>query len=256
MLIKESGKYNCSLIKEKLMINNIEKYISDWFIDLKTEKMPVSFYIIRKSLLEAVNELKPIIKGRVLDLACGVMPYKQYLMNDEVIDYIGIDLEPTEYHHDVKPDFYWDGTTIPLENASVDFVIATEFLEHYFDTSVILKEIKRVLRPGGIFFFTVPCIWPLHEVPYDYHRFTPFALEEHFKKVKFSTIDIKALGGFHYYLALTLAIWKENKVPSAKQKFISPFLNLVIKILVRKDDKKEGFINGRLYSGLYGFVTK
>ena len=121
---------------------NKEKYIKDWFIDLNRKEIPPSFYVIRKSLLEAVNELKPIIKGRVLDLACGVMPYKQFLMNDSIAEYIGIDLEPSEYHNEVKPDLYWDGDHIPLNDSSVDFVLATEFLEHYFDTAKILLEIK------------------------------------------------------------------------------------------------------------------
>lgn len=238
------------------MINNVGKYITDWFIDLKPEKMPVSFYIIRKSLLVAVTELKPKLSGKVLDLACGVMPYKEYLLSDKVEDYIGIDLEPTEYHHDVKPDFYWNGIDIPLENSSVDFVLATEFLEHYFDTAAILKEIKRVLKPGGVFFFTVPGIWPLHEAPYDYHRFTPFALEEHFKKSKFSLWEIKPLGGFYYHLALSLALWNDYRLPGKYKKIVKPFLNVFLKFLIKKDNKTLSFKNEQMYSGLYGFVTK
>ncbi len=238
------------------MINNVEKYITDWFIDLKPKKMLVSFYIIRKSLLAAVTELKPKLKGKVLDLACGVMPYKEYLLSEKVEDYIGIDLEPTEYHHDVKPDFYWNGVDIPLENSSVDFVLATEFLEHYFDTAAILKEIKRVLKPGGVFFFTVPGIWPLHETPYDYHRFTPFALEEHFKKSKFSLWEIKPLGGFHYHLALSFALWNDYRLPGKYKKIVKPFLNIFLKFLIKKDNKPLFFKNEQMYSGLYGFVTK
>lgn len=238
------------------MINNTEKHISDWFINLKPEKMLISFFVIRKSLLDAVTELKPKLHGVVLDLACGVMPYKEYLKSDLIENYIGIDLEPTEYHNEVKPDYYWDGEKIPLEDASVNFVIATEFLEHYFDTNHILKEINRVLKPGGTFFFTVPSVWPLHEVPYDYHRFTPFALEEYFKKSEFSSWEIKPLGGFDYYLALSLALWNDFRLSKQKQKLIKPFLNFVIKFLMRKDNKQPALGGGQMYSGLYGFVTK
>jgi len=238
------------------MINNVEKHVSDWFINLKPDKMPISFYIIRKSLLGAVTELKPKLYGRVLDLACGVMPYKEFLKNDLIEEYIGIDLEPTEYHHDVKPDFYWDGNKIPLEDASVDYVIATEFLEHYFDTTHILKEIRRVLKPGGTFFFTVPGVWPLHEVPYDYHRFTPFGLEEHFKKSEFTFWEIKPLGGFHYHLALSFALWNDFRLLSRYKKILKPFLRPFVEFLIKKDNKTLPFKNGQLYSGLYGFVTK
>jgi SAM-dependent methyltransferase len=183
------------------------------------------------------------------------MPYKQFLMNDKINKYIGVDLQPTEYHNTVKPDYYWDGKTIPLENGSVDFVLATEFLEHYFDTASILKEVNRVLKPGGILFFTVPSIWPLHEVPYDYHRFTPFGLTEHFKNAAYSHWDIKPLGGFNYHFALSLAL-RYEKVSESKRKYVKPFVNYVIKLLIRKDNKKIEFKNELLYSGLYGFVTK
>lgn len=239
-----------------MMINNVDKYISDCFINLNPKKLSFSGYIIRKSLLDAVNELKPILHGKVLDLACGVLPYKNHLMNHKITDYIGIDLKPTEYHHHVKPDYYWDGERIPLEDNSVDFVLATEFLEHYFDTALILREIKRVLKPNGIFFFTVPSIWPLHETPYDYHRFSPYALEEYFKRIEFSAWQIKPLGGFDYHLALSLALWNDNNLSINKRKLMKPFLSFILKKLMKKDIKRDFFKNGQLFSGLYGFVTK
>lgn len=238
------------------MANELKKYKSDWFINLKLQNMRISFYLIRKSLLEAVTELKPKLHGVVVDLACGVMPYKEYLQSDSIDKYIGIDIEPTEYHNQVKPDYYWDGKKIPLDDASVNFLIATEFLEHYFDTNHILKEINRVLKPGGMFFFTVPSVWPLHEAPYDYHRFTYFALEEHFKESGFDSWEIKPLGGFNYHLALSLALWNDYRLPQKKQKLIKPFLNIIMKFLLKKDNKKTTFENGQMYSGLYGFVVK
>lgn len=238
------------------MINNVDQYISDCFINLNLKKLSFSDYLIRKSLLEAVNELKPILHGKVLDLACGVLPYKEHLMNINITSYIGVDLEPTDYHNQVKPDYYWDGQKIPLEDGAVDFVLATEFLEHYFDTALILKEIKRVLKPGGIFFFTVPSIWPLHEAPYDYHRFSPFTLEEHFKRTEFSNWEIKSLGGFDYHIALSLALWYDNNLSRNKRKLIKPFMSFVLKKLIKKDIKRNYFKNGQLFSGLYGFVTK
>ncbi|MFV5686295.1 class I SAM-dependent methyltransferase [Flavobacterium sp. GB2R13] len=238
------------------MKKDIEKIIKDWFIDLNPKILPVSVYVIRRSLLAAVAELKPKLNGKVLDLACGIMPYKEYLMSDRIEDYIGIDLEPSEYHHDVKPDFYWNGVDIPLEDSSIDFVLATEFLEHYFDTASILKEIKRILKPGGVFFYTVPGIWPLHEASYDYHRFTPFALEEHFKQAEYASSIIKPLGGFHYHFALSLTLWIEFRFSKKYRNIVKPFLKAFINSLIKKDNKSLPFKNGQMYSGLYGFATK
>jgi SAM-dependent methyltransferase len=240
------------------MKSDTDKIIKDWFIDLKPEILPISVYIIRKSLLAAVTELKPKLKGKVLDLACGIMPYKDYLMTDNIQKYISADLEPTEYHHAVKPDLYWNGMEIPLEDSSLDFVLATEFLEHYFDTSAILKEIKRVLKPGGVFFFTVPSVWPLHETPYDFHRFTPFALEEYFKRAQYASSVIKPLGGFYYHFALSTALFFEFRFSKKYRKILKPFIRVFINFLIKKDNRmiQLPFKNGQLYSGLYGFATK
>jgi SAM-dependent methyltransferase len=239
------------------MESNTEKYINDWFINLDSQKLPASFYLIRKSLLKAVDELRPKLHGTVLDLACGVMPYKNYLMNNPAIkSYKGVDLEPTEYHNTIKPDHYWDGKSIPLPDNSCDFVIATEFLEHYFDTIHILQEIKRVLKSGGQLFFTVPCIWPMHEVPYDYHRFTTYSLAMYFNISGFTSWDIKPLGGFNYSLALMMALWNDYKLTRKKQRFFKPFMRFAINQLQSKEVSILPFDNGQIYSGLFGFVTK
>jgi SAM-dependent methyltransferase len=237
------------------MTIDVKKYINDWFIDINIDNVPFSTYIIRNTLLKAISELKVKIHGTVLDLACGVMPYKEYLMNSSIDNYIGMDLEPTQYHNTVKPDLYWDAKRIPLEDSSCDFVIATEFLEHYFDTEHILLEIKRVLKTGGIFFFTVPAIWPLHEVPYDYHRFTPYLLMENFKNASYTSWEIKPLGGYHISFALMLSLWNDNKLSTKRKRLLKPFLKIIIKRLLVKD-KLMTFENGSVYSGLYGFVTK
>lgn len=238
-------------------MDKIEGFIKDWFIDLDPGKIPSSYFIIRKTLLGAVSELKPKLKGNVLDLGCGIMPYKEFLNSSAIDNYIGVDLyEPTSYQNLVKPDLFWDGVTIPIEDSSCDFVIVTEFLEHYYDTNHILLEIKRVLKKNGTLFFTVPSIWPLHESPNDYHRFTPFSLDQHFRDCGYSDWEIKALGGLHVAVSLILSLWLE-KIPSEKKKSILDFfIRGIVRFLLKRDRKITSFQNGQLYSGLYGFVVK
>lgn len=238
-------------------MKNIKDFIKDWFIDLDFEKIPSSYFIIRGTLLNAVTELKPKLRGDVLDLGCGIMPYRDFLNSSAIDNYIGVDLyEPTSYQNLVKPDLFWDGVTIPMDDSSCDYVLATEFLEHYYDTNHILLEIKRVLKKNGTLFFTVPSIWPLHESPNDYHRFTPFSLDRHFQNSGYSSWEIKALGGLHVAVSIILSLWLE-KIPSKRKRtFLGFFLRGMIKFLLKRDKKMTSFQNGQLYSGLYGYVVK
>ncbi len=235
----------------------IDEYKKDYFTKPNLEKIGMPIYAVRTALIKAISELKLSISGEVLDIGCGVMPYKEFLLDDSQISkYIGVDLEPTEYHYQVKPDFFWDGKHIPLPDDSVDWVIATEFFEHYFDMTSILSEIRRVLKKDGKLFFTVPFIWTLHETPYDEYRYTPFSLEKLLSKTSFSEINIKSLGGFNRSLATMLGLWLEYAgIKKKRRKLLRLFIKPFFKYLIKTDSNYARFQNHQMPSGLYGYAT-
>lgn len=113
--------------------------------------------------------------AKVVDVGCGLQPYRKYFTHSK---YFGIDVETSGRKEKEKSvDAYFDGVNIPLEQESVDAVLCTEVLEHAVDPEALVAEFFRVLRPGGQVCITVPFIWGLHELPYDFRRFTPFGLE-------------------------------------------------------------------------------
>lgn len=227
------------------------------FTNIKICYNNLESFIVRKEILKAVENLIPQLKGKVLDSGCGSMPYKKIILsNDKVESYIGLDIESGLNYENVKADFLWDGTTMPFDNESFDVVVSTEVLEHVPSPDEYLLEIKRVLKPGGIFFFTVPFLMSLHEIPHDYYRYTPYALERIFKKAGFKIIEIKAMGGYHAALAQMLGLWVNMYLWGIKKKIMRVILKPIISILYRNDKAPTDFKKSTMVVGLSGIIAK
>ncbi len=55
---------------------------------------------------------------------------------------------------------------------SVDFVTTISVLEHVRHPQQVVREIHRILKPGGIVYVNVPFIFPYHADPDDFYRFS------------------------------------------------------------------------------------
>lgn len=53
----------------------------------------------------------------------------------------------------------YDGERLPLPDASIDFAISFEVLEHVRREETALSELARVIRPGGVLAMSVPNRW-------------------------------------------------------------------------------------------------
>jgi SAM-dependent methyltransferase len=135
----------------------------------------------------------PRCKGTVLDVGCGAQPYRPLIAPDA--SYIGIDSEDAKHFGYEMPDTrYFGGDLWPVEDRSVDCVLATETLEHIPDPRRFLSEARRCLRPGGTLLLTVPFSARWHFIPHDYWRFTPSGLRILLTESGFSNIEVFARG--------------------------------------------------------------
>jgi SAM-dependent methyltransferase len=48
------------------------------------------------------------------------------------------------------------GGTLPFRSGSLDGILAGEIIEHVYDSALLLRECRRVLRPGGLLVLTTP----------------------------------------------------------------------------------------------------
>lgn len=131
------------------------------------------FWIARRSLAEGIRQFAGSLDGRLLDVGCGIKPYRA-LFNVE--SHVGLEVERSLQSLG-SSDVVYDGSRFPFADSTFDSVFCSQVLEHVFETDTFLSEIARVLKPGGRFLFTVPFVWDEHEEPWDYGRYSTFGLK-------------------------------------------------------------------------------
>lgn len=188
------------------------------------------------------------------------MPYKTLILakGGTATQYTGVDIPDNNYG---TPDLEWDGVRLPVDTDSVGSVILTEVLEHCPNPSGVLAEASRVLKPGGILFLTVPFIWPIHCVPFDEFRYTPFSLQRLLEQSGFDEIHISATGGRNATLGIILGLWIRrrpltSRVHLIERWFLSRFLWPFIWALWKFDRPPSSFDESTLIPGLSATARK
>ena len=106
-------------------------------------------------------------KVKTLDLGGGDGPYRRYFPNSTRVD-----IEQT-----TGVDVVADAHNLAMfDEGEFECVLLTEVLEHLHTPEKAIQEMYRVLRPGGKIILTTRFVFPLHNIPGDYFRFTRYGL--------------------------------------------------------------------------------
>jgi SAM-dependent methyltransferase len=226
---------------------------SRWKLRLNAlrKRSPLNPYWLELQWLRrSVEFLAPHARGRVLDVGCGERPYDE-LFRPHVTGYVGLEYPPVA--DNLIPeiwgmlerirgivDVFGDGQRMPFADASFDTVVALEVFEHVRDPDACVAEIARVLRPGGKVLITVPFVAPLHQLPFDYYRFTPGGIEALLERHGFGVDELRPRGNFASVMGATAAHWAlrtfggtgvqsdgSAKLSRWRAPLISPFLALL-----------------------------
>lgn len=97
---------------------------------------------------------------RVLDAGAGAGDLFPYNFKDTVEEMVGADLDPRveenpRLHRGIKCDL----AEIPCEDETFDLVFSRYVLEHVADPDGFLKEMARIIKPGGSLLFLTPNKW-------------------------------------------------------------------------------------------------
>jgi SAM-dependent methyltransferase len=95
---------------------------------------------------------------RILDVGCGTGTMLTYLASYGQVQGVDIDEEAVGYCRErgLVEVRLGSAETLPFADNSFDLVTALDVVEHLDDDTAALREIRRVLRPGGKVLITVP----------------------------------------------------------------------------------------------------
>lgn len=206
---------------------------------------------IRKTGMENKNNrvkwlqktLERIEPGRkILDAGAGELQYRElcshliYVSQDfgkytGIGDSIGLQKD-RKWEQD-NLDIISDITSIPEESSSFDVIMCIEVIEHVPDPMAAIKELTRLLKPGGELILTAPFCSLSHFTPYYYYsgfsrHFYEYALEG------YEILEVDYNGNFYEWLAQEL-----RRIPKVSEKYGDgklPFyfklsLSLMLKVL-------------------------
>lgn len=130
------------------------------------------------------------VKGKTIDLGAGNAKYKS-LIKPKTSEYITFDISPGP-----NIDIVGDILNLPFGENTFDTIVSTQVLEHVTKPWIMVKEMHRVTKPGGLVILSAPFLIQYHADPYDYFRYTKEGMQGLFKDVGFSVVECNSYGSF------------------------------------------------------------
>jgi len=110
------------------------------------------------------DEVPDVAANIVVNLGAGAYPLHAEMINVDLVAFP---------HTDITADF---AEPLPIRSGSVDAVLSIAVLEHLRHPALMASEMERILKPGGTLYVNTPFLYPFHDAPEDYTRWTLLGL--------------------------------------------------------------------------------
>jgi SAM-dependent methyltransferase len=208
--------------------------------------------VILSRHLIAYKKAIDFIKGKVLEIGCGE-GYAIPMLIPASMEYIGLDksnlalkirqaLSSTQSVNEVNKFYFHQQNVPPLysfPDNCIDVVLSFQVIEHIKDDDLFLREIKRVLKPGGKVIITTPNrSMSLTKNPYHIREYSKEEIKSLFSK-HFQEVIIKGVNGddkvMRYYHKNKLSVQRIMRLDFLKLYTLIPdnFLKIPYTIMNR-----------------------
>jgi len=142
-----------------------------------------NWLVLRKRRELFIAWLKDIPPGdlSVLDVGGRIQPYR-VLFGERCAKYIAIDISSTPL-----VDVIGQAERLPFLDQQFDLVLCTQVLEYVPEPPLVVNEIYRTLKTGGLLLLSAPAVFP-RDSETEYWRFLPCALNQLLSS--FSSVEV------------------------------------------------------------------
>ena len=153
---------------------------------------------------------------KIIDIGAGDNYYQDLFPNK-----INIDIDSAR-----RPDIVGDIYQLPFEDESVEAVLCIEVLEHLAYPQRAVDELFRVLKPGGKLILSTRFVFPIHDAPGDYFRYTKYGIYHLFRAWRIESLE-EETASFE-----AVAVLLQRLMLQAKYK-ANRFTKVVLLVLIR-----------------------
>ncbi|HEC35045.1 MAG TPA: SAM-dependent methyltransferase [Anaerolineae bacterium] len=181
------------------------------------------------------------VQGKMLSLGCGPKTYQA--------------MTPAR---EVRMDITWrpslhvngDAHDLPFPDNLFDAVLVEEMLEHCRSPHQVANEIWRVLKPGGKLILTAPFLFPMHDRPHDYFRFTEFGLRHLFRN--FEHVSIRP---HHSGYGTFVTLFERLIMEPGRVRYLSPLIAPISYVLLLLDPLVSRLVRIETFASGYFVVA-
>ena len=160
----------------------------------------------------------------LVDFGCGDMPYRP-ILKGYVETYLGADL-PDNPLADL---IITVNEPLNLANASIDYVLSSQVLEHVTNPTAYLQECWRILKPNGLLILSTHGHYQYHPHPTDLWRWTSAGLQKVMTDHGFHIEEFHGLAGIG---ATSVSLFQYAFMQNVRIKLVQPPMSFLFEHLM------------------------